>query len=113
MIIPLNCLCFRETLAPSPGETAKPEPQQRVTPLLLFAIFSIAARFVDHDMPQYSTGKMWDAGCEYVDCAKEIIGIFIFVPQYHPSVRLNNTPSKNISPSAADNCASSAVDRLS
>lgn len=48
---------------------------QEVTRLLLFAIFAIAARFVDDDPPP-QLDKMWDAGCEYLDSARDILGWF-------------------------------------
>ncbi|KAF9486569.1 hypothetical protein BDN70DRAFT_870159 [Pholiota conissans] len=50
----------------------RPEPTQEVTRLLLFSIFAIAARFIEEDdIPQ--DNKMWDAGCNYLDSARNIL----------------------------------------
>lgn len=46
---------------------------QEVTLLLLFAIFAISARFVDDDYPP-EPDRMWEAGCEYLDSARDILG---------------------------------------
>ena len=46
---------------------------QEVTTLLLFAIFAISARFVDDDYPSQPDG-MWEAGCDYLDSARDILG---------------------------------------
>ncbi|KAF9055831.1 fungal-specific transcription factor domain-containing protein [Panaeolus papilionaceus] len=51
----------------------RPEPSQEVTPLLLFSIFAIAARFLNEDPPKSPDNKMWDAGCEYLDSARSIL----------------------------------------
>jgi len=52
----------------------RPEPTQEVTSLLLLAIFAIAARFCDDEMPLPPAGKMWEAGCEYLNLARELLG---------------------------------------
>jgi len=50
----------------------KPEPTQEVTPLLLLSIFTISARFTDDDKPL--DGRMWEAGCDYLATARQILG---------------------------------------
>lgn len=52
----------------------RPEPTQEVTSLLLLSIFAIAARFCDDEMPLPPKGKMWEAGCGYLDIARGLLG---------------------------------------
>ncbi|KAF5352426.1 hypothetical protein D9756_005920 [Leucocoprinus leucothites] len=54
-------------------QSPRPEPTQEVTSLLLLAIFAIAARFCDDEMPLPPTGKMWEAGCQYLDLARGLL----------------------------------------
>ncbi|KAF8078976.1 fungal-specific transcription factor domain-containing protein [Lyophyllum atratum] len=56
----------------APG-SPRPDPSQEVTPLLLFSIFTITARFCDDETPPPSRGKMWEAGCNYLDSARAIL----------------------------------------
>ncbi|KAF8971739.1 fungal-specific transcription factor domain-containing protein [Flammula alnicola] len=66
---------FRDSPSSHSGSTfssPRPEPTQEVTRLLLFSIFAIAARFTE-DQPQQPDNKMWDAGCEYLDSARNIL----------------------------------------
>ncbi|KAG6873206.1 hypothetical protein C0995_001560 [Termitomyces sp. Mi166 len=56
----------------SPG-SLRPESFQEVTPLLLFSIFAITARFCHDQMPLHVRGKMWEAGCDYLDSARAIL----------------------------------------
>lgn len=61
--------------SPESGGSAspRPEPSQEVTPLLLFSIFTITARFCADAVPPPPKGKMWDAGCDYLDSARAIL----------------------------------------
>ncbi|KAF8167342.1 fungal-specific transcription factor domain-containing protein [Crassisporium funariophilum] len=61
------------TSASSTFTSPRPEPTQEVTPLLLFAIFAIAARFTEEGMPHPLDNKMWEAGCGYLESARAII----------------------------------------
>lgn len=68
----------RSTTADSPASSAysqspRPEPTQEVTPLLLLAIFAVAARFKDDDEVPSSRGKMWEAGTAYAEAARKIL----------------------------------------
>lgn len=36
-------------------------------------MFAIAARYADTEIPPPLNGKMWEAGCEYLDDAREIL----------------------------------------
>lgn len=54
-------------------QSPRPELTQEVTSLLLLAIFAIAARFCDDEMPLPPAGKMWEAGCEYLNLARELL----------------------------------------
>jgi hypothetical protein len=51
----------------------KPEPSQNISKLLLLSMFAIAARYADTEIPPPPNGKMWEAGCEYLDDAREIL----------------------------------------
>ncbi|GLB35813.1 putative fungal specific transcription factor [Lyophyllum shimeji] len=51
----------------------RPDPSQEVTPLLLFSIFAITARFCEDEMPPPSRGTLWEAGCNYLDSARSIL----------------------------------------
>lgn len=55
-------------------QSPRPEPTQEVTPLLLLSIFAIAARFCEDEMPLPPMGKMWEAGCGYLDTARGLLG---------------------------------------
>jgi hypothetical protein len=67
-------------------QSPRPEPTQEVTSLLLLAIFAIAARFCEDEMPLPPTGKMWEAGCGYLDLARGLLGVSqIIHPLRHPS----------------------------
>ncbi|KAJ7751211.1 fungal-specific transcription factor domain-containing protein [Mycena maculata] len=55
------------------GSLLKPEPAQKYSPLLLLAMFSISARFSDQDTPLPPKGKMWEAGSQYFNLAKNIL----------------------------------------
>ncbi|KAF9469792.1 fungal-specific transcription factor domain-containing protein [Collybia nuda] len=61
--------------SPESGDSAspRPEPSQEVTPLLLFSIFTITARFCEDAVPPPPKGKMWEAGCDYLDSARAIL----------------------------------------
>ncbi|KAF5368636.1 hypothetical protein D9758_002174 [Tetrapyrgos nigripes] len=56
----------------STSSSPKPESSQKVTNLLLLTMFAITARFSD-DAPSASNGKMWEAGCEYMEKARHIL----------------------------------------
>ncbi|KAF5385325.1 hypothetical protein D9615_001196 [Tricholomella constricta] len=56
----------------APG-SPRPDPSQEITPLLLVSIFAITARFCDGEVPPPSRGKMWEAGCNYLDSARTIL----------------------------------------
>ena len=77
---------FRDSPSSHSGSTyssPRPEPSQEVTRLLLFSIFAIAARFTDDDPPQ--DNKMWEAGCDYLDSARNILSLsFIYLCLYSP-----------------------------
>lgn len=67
---------FRDSPSSHSGSTyssPRPEPTQEVTRLLLFSIFAIAARFTDDNLPQ--DNKMWEAGCDYLDSARNILSL--------------------------------------
>ncbi|KAJ4002275.1 fungal-specific transcription factor domain-containing protein [Lentinula boryana] len=59
--------------SPSSVSSPKPESAQKVTNLLLLSIFSITARFCDDEAPKSPAGQMWEAGCEYLEKAREIL----------------------------------------
>ncbi|KAJ6621140.1 fungal-specific transcription factor domain-containing protein [Mycena sp. CBHHK59/15] len=59
--------------AHSPGSPLKPEPAQKLSPLLLLAMFSISARFSDQDMPLPPKGRMWEAGAQYFERARDVL----------------------------------------
>ncbi|EKM84077.1 hypothetical protein AGABI1DRAFT_117526 [Agaricus bisporus var. burnettii JB137-S8] len=63
----------RRESQPNSPRLPRPEPTQEVTPLLLLAIFAIAARFCEDEMPLPPTGKMWEAGCGYLDTARGLL----------------------------------------
>ncbi|KAF8578646.1 hypothetical protein K439DRAFT_1638648 [Ramaria rubella] len=48
------------------------KPIKKVPRLLLLAMFTIAARYSNHE-PLPPEGKMWEAGCEFLDHAKLIL----------------------------------------
>ncbi|THV07451.1 hypothetical protein K435DRAFT_741751 [Dendrothele bispora CBS 962.96] len=56
----------------STSSTPKPESSQKVTNLLLLTMFALTARFSD-DAPLTLNGKMWEAGCEYMESARHIL----------------------------------------
>ncbi|RDB29501.1 Nitrogen assimilation transcription factor nit-4 [Hypsizygus marmoreus] len=56
----------------APG-SPRPDPSQELTPLLLFSMFAITARFCEDEMPPPPEGKMWEAGCNYLDSARAIL----------------------------------------
>ncbi|KAF9567781.1 hypothetical protein CPC08DRAFT_739993 [Agrocybe pediades] len=67
---------FRDSPHLSSGSaysSPRPEPTQEVTRLLLFSMFAVAARFTDEDQAELPDGKMWDAGCDYLDRARDIL----------------------------------------
>lgn len=55
------------------ANTPRPEASQEVTPLLLFSIFAIAARFCEDGTPPPPRGEMWGAGCDYLNSARTIL----------------------------------------
>lgn len=57
------------------------ESSQTVSKLLLLSIFSIAARYVDEDVPEPSD-KIWDAGGDYLTQAKRVLGTSRYVVIY-------------------------------
>ncbi|KAF8899084.1 fungal-specific transcription factor domain-containing protein [Infundibulicybe gibba] len=59
--------------SPDYPTSPRPQPSQEVTPLLLLSMFSISARFSEEEMPYPTNGKMWEAGCGYLDIAREIL----------------------------------------
>ncbi|KAJ3793146.1 fungal-specific transcription factor domain-containing protein [Lentinula aff. detonsa] len=59
--------------SPSSVSSPKPESAQKVTNLLLLSMFSITARFCDDEAPKSPAGQMWEAGCEYLEKAREIL----------------------------------------
>ncbi|KAG5652448.1 hypothetical protein H0H81_004992 [Sphagnurus paluster] len=56
----------------APGSPRR-DPSQEATPLLLFSIFSITARFCDDEITPPLRGKMWEGGCNYLDSARAIL----------------------------------------
>jgi hypothetical protein len=46
--------------------------RRKVAPILLFAIFSLAARYAN-EPPSLSENAMWDAGDQYLDCANTLL----------------------------------------
>lgn len=53
----------------------RPEPSQEVTPLLLLSMFSIAARYTEETMPKPQDGEMWEAGYDYLEKARQLLGM--------------------------------------
>lgn len=60
--------------SPKSSDSPIPEPVQEATPLLLLSMFSIAARYSDENFPNLLDNKMWEAGYEYADGARSILG---------------------------------------
>ncbi|TFK77447.1 hypothetical protein BDN72DRAFT_830615 [Pluteus cervinus] len=60
---------------PPSDSRASPRPvtSQEVTPLLLLSMFALSARFSEDEMPPPPKGKMWEAGCNYLDIARNIL----------------------------------------
>jgi len=52
----------------------RPDPIQEVTPLLLLSMFAIAARYTEETMPKPQDGKMWEAGYDYLERARQLLG---------------------------------------
>jgi hypothetical protein len=42
-------------------------------------MFAIAARYADNEIPPPPDGKMWEAGCEFLDDAREILSMQSFL----------------------------------
>ncbi|CAK5280628.1 unnamed protein product [Mycena citricolor] len=63
----------RQTSPASSDSRLQPEPAQKCSPLLLLAIFALAARFSDQDTPPPAKGKMWEAGSSYFSAAKALL----------------------------------------
>ncbi|KAK0481545.1 fungal-specific transcription factor domain-containing protein [Armillaria novae-zelandiae] len=62
--------------SPKPSETGsspKPEATQKLSALLLLSMFAITARFSEQEMPLPTNGKMWEAGRNYQESAKNIL----------------------------------------
>jgi hypothetical protein len=60
----------------SPGGTpysANPEPSQTVTKLLLLAIFAIADRYLENNIPP-NPDAIWEAGNDYLAQARIALG---------------------------------------
>ncbi|KAH0591126.1 hypothetical protein H2248_001229 [Termitomyces sp. 'cryptogamus'] len=62
-----------QSMSPQQSPSPRPESSQEVTPLLLFSIFAITARFCHDQMPLHIRGKMWEAGCNFLDSARAIL----------------------------------------
>ena len=65
--------------SPKPSETGsspKPEATQKLSALLLLSMFAITARFSEQEMPVPTNGKMWEAGRNYQESAKNILSEF-------------------------------------
>ena len=52
----------------------RPGRSQEITPLLLLSMFAIAARYTEDTMTKPQDGKMWDAGCDYLERARQLLG---------------------------------------
>ena len=72
-----NCRDFRDSPTSSPVSPFSPrsEPTQEVTPLLLLSMFAIAARYTEEIMPKPQDGKMWEAGYDFLEKARVLLGI--------------------------------------
>ncbi|KAG9222442.1 hypothetical protein CCMSSC00406_0002777 [Pleurotus cornucopiae] len=72
----LNKHILLETSRNSPSSTTnptKPDFSQKVSKLLLLAIFAISARFTCDRNQTTARGVMWEEGCEYLDSARKIL----------------------------------------
>ncbi|KAG5219880.1 zinc cluster transcription factor [Salix suchowensis] len=72
-----------ETSRNSPSSTTnptKPDFSQKVSKLLLLAIFAISARFTCDRNLTTARGVMWEEGCEYLDSARKILSISAAFP---------------------------------
>ena len=63
------------TSSPVSSFSPRPEPTQEVTPLLLLSMFAIAARYTEEIMPKPQDGKMWEAGYDFLEKARVLLGI--------------------------------------
>ena len=72
-----NCRDFRDSPTSSPASSfsPRPEPTQEVTPLLLLSMFAVAARYTEDIMPKPQDGKMWEAGYDFLEKARVLLGI--------------------------------------
>lgn len=59
--------------ASTTSSASKLEPSQKVSKLLLFSIFAVAARFDESNAPFPPSGEMWEAGYEYLTSARNIL----------------------------------------
>jgi len=53
--------------------SGSPEPSQTVTKLLLLAMFAIAARYMDNNIP-LNADAIWEAGNDYLAHARRALG---------------------------------------
>ncbi|TDL17280.1 hypothetical protein BD410DRAFT_730171 [Rickenella mellea] len=52
--------------------------RRRNVKMLSLAMFTIACRYYDNELPLPSPGSMWEAGCEYLGCLKRMLGATYF-----------------------------------
>ncbi|KAJ7597406.1 fungal-specific transcription factor domain-containing protein [Mycena floridula] len=61
------------TAASQTSSSPRPEPSQKISAMLLFSIFALAARFSNDELPFPSPGRMWEAGWDYAARARNIL----------------------------------------
>jgi hypothetical protein len=66
----------------------RPEPSQKVSKLLLLSIFAISSRFSEDEAPLPPEGKLWEAGCNYLNSALSILSTWL--SRSHINFRIDN-----------------------
>lgn len=55
------------------GSHASTNMQTKLAQLLMLSVFTVSSRFNDKEMPFPEPGRMWEAGCNYLASARQIL----------------------------------------
>lgn len=56
-----------------PGSLLTVQDRRKAFKMLLLAMFTVASRYNDSEMPLPPTGKMWEAGCDYLYSVRRML----------------------------------------